>query len=113
RIADESSGPLIVAALSVADADALRTAMDVIRKKNPDAALLLGAATDGKVSFVAAVPTPLITNGLKAGDWVHEVTKAAAGERGGRADMAQAGGKDPDKLNEALDVGRAFAQKLI
>ncbi len=109
QIAESSTGPLIVAALDNADADALRTAMDVIRKKNPESALLLGGATDGKVAFVAAVPKDLIGKGLKAGDWVREVAKVAGGGGGGRPDMAQAGGKDPDKLSEALEVGRAFA----
>ncbi len=113
RIAEEQAGPLIVAVLDNADADALRTAMDVIRKKQPDAALLLGSAADGKVSFVAAVPQPLIAKGLKAGDWVREVAKVAGGGGGGRPDMAQAGGKDPTKLHEALEVGRAYAAQRM
>jgi alanyl-tRNA synthetase len=62
-----------------------------------------------KVSFVAAVPEALIKKGLKAGDWVKEAAKVAGGGGGGRPDMAQAGGKDPAKLGEALEVAREFA----
>jgi alanyl-tRNA synthetase len=108
-IAEQQDGSLIVAALDNASADALRTAMDVIKKKKPEAALLLGSVSGDKVSFIAVVPPALVAKGLKAGDWVREVAKAAGGGGGGRPDMAQAGGKDPAKLNDALEVGRAFA----
>jgi len=113
KIADQSNGPIIVTTIDGADANALRTAMDVIRKKQPEAALLLGAVNGDKVSFVAAVPKMLVEQGLKAGDWVREVAKVAGGGGGGRPDMAQAGGKDPAKLEEALEVGRTFAQNQL
>jgi alanyl-tRNA synthetase len=108
-LAETVDGTVIVAELPGVDADGLRAAMDVIRKKKPDSALLLGSVEGGKVSFVAAVPDALIKKGLKAGDWVREVAKAAGGGGGGRPDMAHAGGKDPAKLGEALEVGRKFA----
>ena len=104
---------MVVASIDGADADALRSAMDVIRKKKPDAAVLLGAVAADKVAFVAAVPDALIKKGLKAGDWVREVAKIAGGGGGGRPDMAQAGGKDPAKLGDALDAGRTFASSKI
>ncbi|HEX7009102.1 MAG TPA: alanine--tRNA ligase, partial [Phycisphaeraceae bacterium] len=90
RIAQEASGGLIVARIPDADADALRTAMDVIRKKHPEAALLLAGVSDGKVALVAAVPESKIKQGLKAGDWVRETAKVVGGGGGGRPDMAQA-----------------------
>ncbi len=109
-IADKADGSLIVAEIPGADADALRSAMDVIRKKRPQAALLLaGSAGPGKVAFVAAVPPELVKKGLKAGDWVREVAKVAGGGGGGRPDMAQAGGKDATQLPAALDTARQFA----
>jgi alanyl-tRNA synthetase len=113
KLAEEAQGNLIVAAVEGADAGGLRTAMDTIRKKQPEAALLLGAASEGKVNFLAAVPPALIARGLKAGDWVREVAKVAGGGGGGRPDMAQAGGKDPGKLHEALEVGRRYAQSQL
>ena len=110
EIADKSDGKLVVTEVPGADAETLRTAMDVIRKKQPDAAMLLAAITGDKIAFLAAVPDALIKKGLKAGDWVREVAKAAGGGGGGRPDMAQAGGKDPAKLSEALQVGKTFAE---
>ncbi|MCX5661787.1 MAG: alanine--tRNA ligase [Planctomycetota bacterium] len=112
-IADAATGSVLVEAIADADADALRVAMDVIKKKKPEMALLLGGVAGDKVSFVAAVPEAMIKKGLKAGDWVREVAKAAGGGGGGRPDMAQAGGKDPAKLAEALEVGRRFAAGKI
>ena len=112
-IADQSDGPVIVASLEVADAGDLRTAMDVIRKKRPDSAMLLGAVTGDKVAFVASVPKAMIDDGLKAGDWVREVAKVAGGGGGGRPDMAQAGGKDPRKLEDALHTARGFADSKL
>ncbi len=110
KLAEENDGPVIVGELPGADADGLRTAMDVIRKKRPESALLLaGASAPDKVAIVAAVPPEMIKKGLKAGDWVREVAKITGGGGGGRPDMAQAGGKDASKLAQALDAARSFA----
>lgn len=113
EIADRAEGPVLVASLEGVDAELLRKAMDVIRKKQPQVALLLGAAGEEKCAFVASVPPALVEKGLRAGDWVREVAKVAGGGGGGRPDMAQAGGKDPSKLEEALEVGREFARGKI
>jgi alanyl-tRNA synthetase len=87
--------------------------MDVIRSKRPEAAMLLAAPGERKVTFLAAVTQPLIDRGLKAGDWVSEVAKVADGGGGGRPDMAQAGGKNPAKLNDALDTARRIGEEKI
>ncbi len=114
KIADEQTGLVIVAELVGADADALRAAMDVIRKKRPEAALLLaGASAPDKVAIVASVPPELVKKGLKAGDWVREVAKITGGGGGGRPDMAQAGGKDATQLPAALDAARELAMAKI
>lgn len=109
-IADSAEGDVIVAEVTGADPTTLRAAMDVIRSKQPDKALLLATVTEDKCAFLCAVPKELIAQGLKAGDWVREVAKAAGGGGGGRPDMAQAGGKDPAKLQAALETGRRFAE---
>ncbi len=109
RIADTADGSVIVAKFENADANALRSAMDVIRKKRPDAPLLLAGTSEGKVALVAAVPEDRIKQGLKAGDWVKQVAQVVGGGGGGRPDMAQAGGKDPSKVDEALERARAIA----
>ncbi len=113
EIAARENGPVIVTEIDGADNEGLRIAMDVIRKRHPDSAMLLAAVGDGKVWFVASVPKSMISQGLKAGDWVREVAKAAGGGGGGRPDMAQAGGKDPSKLAEALEVARDYAAAKV
>lgn len=112
-IADASAvdAALIVAEVPGADAKTLRTAMDVIRKKRPGAAMLLAAAPSAdKVALLASVPKDAIAKGLKAGDWVRHTAPIVGGGGGGRPDMAQAGGKDASKLAEALEAARAFAE---
>lgn len=112
-IADSAESSVIVAQLSGGDPTTLRAAMDVIRTRHPDKALLLGTVTGDKCAFLCSVPKPLIDQGLKAGDWVREVAKTAGGGGGGRPDMAQAGGKDPSKLDDALQAGREFASSAL
>ncbi len=87
--------------------------MDSLKKKCPSHAIMLGAAEEEKVSFVAAVSDDLIAKGLKAGDWVRETAKIAGGGGGGRPQMAQAGGKDPAKLSDALERARRFAIETV
>ncbi len=113
QIAADSDGDVIVASVDGADGSTLRDAMDVIKKTRPEAALLLGAVSGDKIAFIASVPTEKIGQGLRAGDWVREVAKVAGGGGGGRPDMAQAGGKDPAKLGEALETARKFAASAL
>jgi alanyl-tRNA synthetase len=87
--------------------------MDSLKKKSPTHGILLASASDGKVNFVAAVSDDLIAKGLKAGDWVREAAKVAGGGGGGRPQMAQAGGKDPSKLPDALNTARDFAKRVV
>ena len=86
---------------------------DSLRKKAGSYGILLAAAEDGKVNFVAAVSDDLIAKGLKAGDWIRETAKAAGGGGGGRPNLAQAGGKDPAKLPDALRVAREYATRVV
>ncbi len=108
-----TQGPVIVSSIDSASDDQLRALIDSIKKRSPSFAALLGATDGQKVSFVAAVSDDLIAKGLKAGDWVREAAKVAGGGGGGRPQMAQAGGKDPAKLAEALDAARRFAKDVL
>jgi alanyl-tRNA synthetase len=102
-------GSVIVASIEGASDDQLRAVIDSIKKRTVSGAVML-ATTDGqKVSFVAVVSDDLIAKGLKAGDWIRETAKIAGGGGGGRPQMAQAGGKDPSKLADALEVARKYA----
>ncbi|MEM7624618.1 MAG: alanine--tRNA ligase [Planctomycetota bacterium] len=113
EIAAAQSGSVIVAEVPGADGKTLRTAMDVVRKKHGDAALFLAAASGDKVAMIASVPKPLVESGFKAGDWIKHVAPIVGGGGGGRPDMAQAGGKDPAKLPDALEAARAFTQDKL
>jgi len=85
-----------------ADAPALRDAVDQLKNKLRSAAIVLGSVDDAnKVVLIAGV-TADQTSRVKAGDLVNFVAQQVGGRGGGRADMAQAGGNDPAKLDDAL-----------
>ncbi len=106
-------GKLIVAEMPGATDDQIRGAIDSLKKKTGSYGILLAAATSDKATFIAVVSDDLIALGLKAGDWVKEAAKVAGGGGGGRPQMAQAGGKDPSKLPEALRVAKDFAMRVV
>jgi alanyl-tRNA synthetase len=114
-IAQAAEGPVIVARVDGADKDTLLSAMDVIKAKCPESAAMLFAPdeAEGKVAIAAIVPKTLIDRGLKAGDWVREAAKICGGGGGGRPNMAQAGGKDPAKVADAIVAARTFAQEKL
>ena len=93
--------------------DAIREMIDTLRDKAAPAAILIGAAIDGKVSLTAAVSKDLIARGLHAGDCVKSAAKIVGGGGGGRPDMAEAGGKDPSKLADALKAGADYFRSKL
>ena len=115
QLAEIDQGPVIVHHVLGADKDTLLAAMDVVRSKRPDAATMLFTADEieSKVVIVAGVPEAFIKRGLKAGDWVRTAAQICGGGGGGRPDMAQAGGKNPEKVDEAILKARQFAQQVI
>ncbi len=111
----DAHATVIIECIDGADKDLLLAAMDVIRAKCEESAVMLFSTdeAEGKVAIAAAVPKPLIEKGLKAGDWVREAAKACGGGGGGRPDMAQAGGKDPSRVADAMNIARDFAQARV
>ena len=107
------SGKLIVGEIPGAAPDQLLSAADSLKAKSGSYGIMLASAENGKVSFVAAVSDDLIAKGLKAGDWIKATATVAGGGGGGRPQMAQAGGKDPTKLKEALEAARRFATERV
>ncbi|EES73957.1 MULTISPECIES: alanine--tRNA ligase [Paenibacillus] len=95
---------LLAARVQAGSMDALRTLADELKVKLPDAVLVLGAPNEDKVNFVVVVPKEEVARGLHAGKLVKEIAAVCGGGGGGRPDMAQAGGKDASKLDEALKV---------
>jgi len=111
KIGDAS---VIVGQLPNMQVDQARTAIDSLKKKAKSAAIVFGVASDdGKVMLLAGVTDDLIKKGIKAGDIVKEIAPIVGGGGGGRPNMAQAGGKDASKLDEALGKAKAMiAEKL-
>jgi alanyl-tRNA synthetase len=103
--------PVLAARLDGLDPDGLRAVMDTLRDRLPSAVILLGSAVDGKVNLVAAVSKDL-TKRFPAGRLVQEVAKMVGGGGGGRPDLAQAGGKDASKLDEAVASVAGWVERM-
>ena len=84
------------------DGNALRDIGDKVKDKLGEGVIVLASTKDGKVNFVAMATKNAVANGAHAGKIIKEVAKVAGGGGGGRPDMAQAGGKLPEKIQEAL-----------
>jgi alanyl-tRNA synthetase len=85
----------------------MRQLIDTVRQKAKTAAVLLAASDgDDKVTLIAGITADLQDRGVSAGKWIGPVAQVLGGGGGGRPDMAQAGGKHPEKLPEALQVAR-------
>jgi alanyl-tRNA synthetase len=85
----------------------LRALTDRLRDKFNAEAVVVGCVTDGRVQIVANVRPEAISRGIKAGALAKRAAEIVGGGGGGRDNLAQAGGKDPDKLPQALDAVRA------
>ena len=86
---------------------------DAVRQRLGDAAVVLGTAVDGRVHLVANFAPAVVERGVKAGDVVRAAAEVAGGGGGGRDTMAQAGGRDPEKLPEALAAARARSSSAL
>ncbi|UCF23701.1 MAG: alanine--tRNA ligase [Ralstonia sp.] len=103
---------VLAAKLDGADAKTLREPMDQLKDKLKTAAIVLGSVTDGKVALIAGV-TADATAKVKAGELVNFVAQQVGGKGGGRPDMAQAGGTEPEKLPQALAGVAAWVQQKV
>jgi alanyl-tRNA synthetase len=102
-------GKLLVSNLGDASADLLRAVVNALKPKLTSGIVVLGGAAEGKVSLICLVTPDLVKEGKNAGKIVGELAKICGGGGGGKPDLAQAGGKQPEKLAEAL----AAAPKII
>jgi alanyl-tRNA synthetase len=104
----------IIQHLEGSNPDLMRRLIDQLRKKEDSVAVLLATNTGkDKVVLVAGVTPDLVERGVHAGNWVSEVAGVVGGRGGGRADMAQAGGRDPSKLEEALQHAREHLLQML
>ncbi|MCT7995139.1 alanine--tRNA ligase [Laspinema olomoucense] len=102
---------LIVANLGEVDAEALKTAAERLLQKLGNGAVVLGSVpSPDKVSLVAAFSKEVNAKGLQAGKFIGAIAKICGGGGGGRPNLAQAGGRDPDQLKQALETAKSELQ---
>jgi alanyl-tRNA synthetase len=105
--AEDLGGIKVVTALSAAaDAKELLALSDRVAQKLGDAAVVLGTSVDGRVHLVAQATPGAVARGVKAGDVVRVAAEVVGGGGGGRDTMAQAGGRHPERLDDALATAR-------
>lgn len=104
---------LVAAAVPGADREALAALADRIVEQLGEGVAVLGAETDGKVSLVCKVADSLIQRGAHAGNLIKAVAQACGGGGGGRANFAQAGGTQPEKLEAALGVAAPTLEGML
>ena len=109
---DVKGARVVAATLEGADINTLRTTMDKLRDKLGSAVVVLASNGGGKVTLIAGV-TPDLTGKVKAGELVNFVAQQVGGKGGGRPDMAQAGGSEPDKLPAALASVPAWVEQRL
>jgi len=94
------------------DVNGMLALADQLRNKLKSGVVALGAANDGKVSLLVVVTKDLIAR-LKAGELIKEMAAEVGGTGGGRPEMAQAGGKDPAKLDVALEKVFGLVERML
>jgi alanyl-tRNA synthetase len=110
---ETSVGLVLIAKAFANDVGAMRTFCDVQRNKGA-AAVFIGAADEKKVTLIAMVSDDVVATGkLKAGDWVKQIAPVVGGKGGGKPTLAQAGGQEPGKLDDALTEASKLAAESL
>ena len=104
---------IIVGQLSASPIERAREAVDMLKKKAKSAAIVLGFADGDKVTLLAGMTDDLVKKGLKAGDVVKAIAPIVDGGGGGRPQMAQAGGKKPEKIQDALTEAKELIKEKL
>jgi len=112
RLAEDVDGfKAVCSRTSSTDADGMSRLADMLADRLGPSVVLLGSESGGKALFVAKVSADLVARGLHAGELVKAVAAEAGGGGGGRPEFAKAGGKDPSRLDAALEKGRALIRE--
>ncbi len=111
-VVDAGGVALVRQTLPGIDKDGLRAVADQIRAQIKSGIVVLASPADGKVQIVVAV-TPDLTSRVKAGQIVKELAPIVGGAGGGRPDFAEAGGKQPEKVDEMLGASQAVIARLL
>jgi alanyl-tRNA synthetase len=111
---EEVNGVRLVAGeVPIADQKQLLELADRVRQSLGEAAVVLGGAADGRVGIVACFAPGAVKRGLSAAEVVREAATLVGGGGGGRDDVAQAGGKDPERLSDALAAARRAIERKL
>jgi len=104
---------VLAARVEEQSAERLREMSDWFRDRVQSGVAVLGAVNDGKPVIIATVTDDLIARGVRAGDLVREVAKIVGGSGGGRPNMAQAGGGNPELLSDALNAVAGLVEAAL
>ncbi|MBN1806447.1 MAG: alanine--tRNA ligase [Sedimentisphaerales bacterium] len=104
---------IIIGKVQSAHIEQVREAVDMLKKKAKSAAIVLGFGDGDKVMLLAGMTDDVIKKGVKAGDIVKETAPIIGGGGGGRPQMAQAGGKNPQKINDALQKAKELIKEKL
>ena len=104
---------ILVRKLDGVDMNEMRNLSDTLKEQLGDAVIVLASASDGKVNLMAAATDAAVKAGIHAGNIVKAAAKICGGGGGGRPNMAQAGGKDPSKIDEALEEAKKVIAGLL
>jgi len=105
---------VVVAEVPGVEPNLMRQLIDQVRGKAPTSAVLLASRSgDDKVTLVAGISKDLQARQLSAGDWIRPVASAVGGGGGGRPDLAQAGGKNPAELPQALEIAKSTIRTML
>lgn len=104
---------VVMARFDTMDMEGLRNTGDMLKNKLGSGVIVLGSSYGDKVSFVVTATKDVVAKGIHSGNIIKEVAKTAGGGGGGRPDMAQAGGKDLSKIDEALKSAVSIVESQI
>ncbi|PIK30214.1 alanine--tRNA ligase [Bacillus siamensis] len=113
KVKDIGGVKVLAEKVNAKDMNHLRTMVDDLKAKLGSAVIILGAVQNDKVNLSAGVTKDLIEKGLHAGKMVKQAAEVCGGGGGGRPDMAQAGGKQPGKLEEALASAEDWIKSVL
>ncbi|GAA5415592.1 alanine--tRNA ligase [Paraliobacillus ryukyuensis] len=113
KIEEINGVSVLIEKVDVSDMNQLRAMVDELKQKLSSGIILLAAVNNGKVQLAAGVSKDLIEQGYHAGKLIKETASRCGGGGGGRPDMAQAGGKNPEQVQEALNFAKNYLSNAI
>lgn len=105
--------PVLISRVDARDMDSFRSLSDTLKDKLGSGILVIGTVMEDKVSLIVTVSKELAGKRAHAGNLIKEIAKVCGGGGGGRPDMAQAGAKDPGKLDEALAKAKEIIAQIL